>query len=198
MMGWSVVRTGNRAARNAFERHAGLAAGGYPDLPVILVTGHGDVATAVRALHDGAFDFITKPFAADHLAATVARALATRALVLENRRLRAEIAAGTDDEGPLIDGSAPARRLRATIRQLAAADLDVLIEGETGTGKETAAVLLHRQGQRRAQPFVTVNCGALSDGGEAELFGHAADSVPRRSATPASAPMSTSVPRSFR
>lgn len=148
-----------------------------PDIPVILVTGHGDVAMAVAALRDGAFDFVTKPFAADHLAASVARALAHRALVLENRRLRAELESGED--GPLVGGSDAARRLRATIRQLAAADIDVLVQGETGTGKEMVAVLLHRQGPRCARPFVTINCGALPEGvAELELFGHAADSVP--------------------
>lgn len=145
------------------------------DLPVILVTGHGDVPMAVAALRDGAFDFLTKPFATDHLVATIGRALERRALVIENRRLRAALDAG--DDHPLIGDSAAIVRLRATIARLAAADLDVLVEGETGTGKELAAVLLHRLGPRRGRPFVAVDCSALGEEGAADLFGHAADSV---------------------
>lgn len=149
------------------------------DLPVILVTGHGDVPMAVSALRDGAFDFLTKPFATDHLVATIARALERRGLLIENRRLRAAVEAG-EAESPLIGESAAIVQLRNTIRRLAAADIDVLIEGETGTGKELAALLLHRQGPRRARPFIAVNCPALPDDAAAavELFGHAADSVP--------------------
>ncbi|MES2339072.1 MAG: sigma-54 dependent transcriptional regulator [Pseudomonadota bacterium] len=147
-----------------------------PDLSVILVTGHGDVAMAVSALHRGAFDFLTKPFATEHLTASVARAIERRALVVENRRLRAA-AAGAGDS-PLIGDSAAMIRLRASIQQLADADIDVLVEGETGTGKELVATMLHRLGPRRARPFVAVNCGALPEGlAEIELFGHAADSV---------------------
>lgn len=149
-----------------------------PDLSVILVTGHGDVALAVSALHRGALDFLTKPFAVDHLTASIDRAIERRRLVVENRRLRAE-AEAAQAGSPLIGESPAIVRLRATIAQLAAADIDVLVEGETGTGKELVASLLHRQGPRRAKPFVAVNCGALLDGlAEIELFGHAADSVP--------------------
>ncbi|WP_294291700.1 sigma-54 dependent transcriptional regulator [uncultured Sphingomonas sp.] len=149
-----------------------------PDLSVILVTGHGDVAMAVSALHRGAFDFLTKPFAVDHLTASIDRATERRRLILENRRLKTE-AEAAQAGSPLIGDSPAMVRLRATIAQLAAADIDVLVEGETGTGKELVASLLHRQGPRRGRPFVAVNCGALSDGlAEFELFGHAADSVP--------------------
>jgi two-component system C4-dicarboxylate transport response regulator DctD len=150
-----------------------------PDLSVILVTGHGDVAMAVSALHQGAFDFLTKPFATEHLTASVARAIAHRALVIENRRLRAAAAATALDDSPLIGDSPAMTRLRASIAQLAEADIDVLVEGETGVGKELVATMLHRMGPRRARPFVAVNCGALPDSlAEVELFGHAADSVP--------------------
>lgn len=149
-----------------------------PEIPVVLVTGHGDVAMAVAALHDGAFDFLTKPFSSERLALTVRRALDRRALVMDNRRLRA-VVAETAEEGTLRGTSPAMQRLRAAIRQLAEADLDVLVEGETGTGKELVALMLHRSGERRAQPFIAVNCGALPEGLiEVELFGHAADSVP--------------------
>ena len=148
------------------------------DLSVILVTGHGDVAMAVSALHRGAFDFLTKPFATEHLTASVARAVERRSLVIENRRLRAAAAAVAADDDPLIGDSPAMERLRASIHQLAQIDVDVLVEGETGTGKELVATLLHRLGPRRARPFVAVNCGALPDGlAEIELFGHASDSV---------------------
>jgi two-component system, NtrC family, C4-dicarboxylate transport response regulator DctD len=148
------------------------------EIPVVLVTGHGDVPMAVSALHDGAFDFLTKPFSSERLTLTVRRALDRRALVMDNRRLRA-VVAETAEEGTLRGTSPAMQRLRAAIRQLAEADLDVLVEGETGTGKELVALMLHRSGRRRARPFIAVNCGALPEGLiEIELFGHAADSVP--------------------
>ena len=148
-----------------------------PEIPVILITGHGDVPMAVRALQDGAFDFLAKPFAAGHLAASAAKALAARALVLDNRRLRADAAARSDS--PLIGDTPAMARLRETIAQVAHADIDVLIEGETGTGKELVAAMLHRGSPRRARAFVAVNCAALPEAhAEIELLGHAADAVP--------------------
>ena len=156
-----------------------LAAVGAIDreIPVILITGHGDIAMAVAAMRDGAADFLTKPFATDHLVAAVRRSLDHRALVMDNRRLRQLAEQPADD--PLIGNSPAMQRLRHIVRQLAEADIDVLVEGETGTGKELVATLLHRWGRRRARPLVAVNCGALAEGlAEIELFGHASDSVP--------------------
>ncbi|MEG3181360.1 sigma-54-dependent transcriptional regulator [Sphingomonas sp. LT1P40] len=148
-----------------------------PEIPVILITGHADVPMAVGALRDGAFDFLSKPFAGDHLVASVNRALAHRALVLDNRALREAAAAPQDS--PLIGDSPAMVRLRETIAQVARADIDVLIEGETGTGKELVAAMLHRGSPRAARPFVAVNCAALPETyAEIELFGHAADAVP--------------------
>ena len=147
-----------------------------PEIPVILITGHADVPMAVSALRDGAFDFLAKPFAADHLVASTRKALENRRLVLDNRRLRAAAEAA---DSPLIGDSPAMARLRATIAQVARADIDVLIEGETGTGKELVAAMLHRQSPRSARAFVAVNCAALPEASaETELFGHVADAVP--------------------
>ncbi|MBZ9936548.1 sigma-54 dependent transcriptional regulator [Mesorhizobium sp. BR1-1-16] len=166
----SDIRMPRLSGLQLFERIRALD----PDLPVILVTGHGDVELAVSALKHGAYDFISKPFASDRLVEAVHRALEKRTLVLENRRLRAATTGGADDITFL--GDAPAmRRLRATIRQIADADVDVLVEGETGSGKEVVAEHLHRWSRRAARPFVALNCGGLPESViESELFGHEA------------------------
>lgn len=149
------------------------------DIPVVLITGHGDVPMAVSALKAGAHDFLTKPFAAEHLIATVRGACALRALQLENRRLRlaADQAAR---KSPLI-GETPAMvRLRSLIDQVAVANVDVVIEGETGTGKELVARMLHRASGRRAQSFVSVSCDATNpEALEANLFGDPLPGQPR-------------------
>ncbi len=145
------------------------------DLPVILITGHGDISTAVQAMRDGAYDFIEKPYSSERLVKTVQRALEKRALTLENRTLRRELEA-QEILGPRIIGrTAQMEDLRATIVQIADTGADVLITGETGTGKELVARSLHEQSRRRSKHFVAVNCGAVSDSLiESELFGHEA------------------------
>jgi two-component system, NtrC family, C4-dicarboxylate transport response regulator DctD len=143
-----------------------------PDLPVILISGHSDIATAVAAVQRGAYDFLAKPFQPDRLIATAKRALEKRQLVLENRRLRAQ-AGALLEAGPLLGNSPAIDQLRRTIKQIAQLDVDVLIEGETGTGKSLIASMLHDLSQRRARPMVTLDCGALPDVlVESELFGH--------------------------
>lgn len=143
-----------------------------PDLPVILVTGHADVAEAVEALQDGVYDFVAKPYSPDRLVSSVRRALEKRRLILENRDLRA-LAIQAQDDWPLIGQTPVMERLRATLRQLANADVDVLLEGETGVGKELAARALHTWGRRRDREFVAVDCAALPAGTlDSELFGH--------------------------
>ena len=119
-----------------------------PELPVLLVTGHADVELAVAALKDGVYDFISKPFDGERLATAVAHAAEKRRLVLENRRLRAAAAEAPADL-PLIGDAPGIRRLRETIRQVADADVDVLVLGETGSGKEVVASLLHHWSRRR-------------------------------------------------
>ncbi|MER9869959.1 sigma-54 dependent transcriptional regulator [Mesorhizobium sp. M0136] len=144
------------------------------DIPVILVTGHGDIAMAVKAIKDGAYDFITKPFAADRLVQSVRRAAEKRRLVMENRALR-EAAGEAQDSLPLIGQTPAMDRLRRTLRQIADTDVDVLVTGETGSGKEVVASLLHRWSRRAKGNFVALNCGTLPETViESELFGHEA------------------------
>lgn len=151
-----------------FERIRGLDA----ELPVILVTGHGDIPTAVKAIQDGVYDFIAKPFPAERLVQCVHRAAEKRNLVLENRRLR-EAAARAEDDFPLIGQTPVMDRLRQTLRQIADTDVDVLVTGETGSGKEVVARLLHGWSRRAKGNFVALNCGALPEQViESELFGH--------------------------
>ena len=142
------------------------------ELPVILVTGHGDVAMAVEAMREGAYDFIEKPFSSDRLVGTVRRAVERRTLMAENRRLREQLPEG--GAMPII-GQAPAmQELRRQIAALAPAQVDVLIRGETGAGKEVVARTLHALSGRTG-PFVALNCGALPENIiESELFGHEA------------------------
>lgn len=144
-----------------------------PDLPVILITGHGDVAMAVQAMRDGAYDFIEKPFSVDRLVDTVRRAVSRRMLTLENRQLRRELEMQSAP-GPRIVGNTPAmKRLREMIGRISNTDADVLILGETGTGKELVARALHEHSMRKEHNFVPVNCGAIPENLiEDELFGH--------------------------
>jgi two-component system C4-dicarboxylate transport response regulator DctD len=146
-----------------------------PDLPVIIVTGHGDIAIAVQAIRDGAYDFIERPYDADRLREMVTRALNARTLVLENRTLRAELKAKAGLEARLLGGSPVMEDLRRSIARVADTNANVLIIGETGTGKELVARSLHDLGKRSRQRFVPVNCGALPEAlFESELFGHEA------------------------
>ncbi|MEJ8475039.1 sigma-54-dependent transcriptional regulator [Roseibium algae] len=144
-----------------------------PALPVVLITGHGDVPLAVEAMRAGAYDFMEKPFSVISLGSVAERALEKRRLVLENRKLRVELADRTGLEGRLV-GRAPAMdQLRRNVLALANTDADVLILGDTGSGKEVVARSLHDEGPRKKHPFVALNCGALpAEIIESELFGH--------------------------
>ncbi len=141
----------------------------YPEIEVIMISGHGNVETAVKATKLGAFDFIEKPLSLDKVMLTISHALAFRRLAEENLLLRQEI-----DERYEIVGDTPViQALRERIARVAPTDSLVLITGENGVGKELVARAMHRESDRRANPFVEVNCAAIPDALiESELFGH--------------------------
>ncbi len=139
-------------------------------LPVILLTAQGSERVAVRAMKAGAYDYVTKPFDIDEMTLVVERALETRGLRVQNRRLAAERAIGK----PIVGETPAMRRLLDAAARVAPKDVTVLVRGETGTGKELVASLLHAQSRRAAGPLVRFNCAAIpGELAEAELFGHA-------------------------
>src|SRR5947209_692957 len=142
----------------------------YPQTSVVLMTAFGSVETAVRAVKEGAFDYVSKPFDIDALVATVRRALATRPIVESARTV-------TDEEEPQTSGlvgRTPAMlEIYKMIARVADSPAAVLITGESGTGKELVARAIHVNGERATEPFVGINCGALTESLlESELFGH--------------------------
>jgi two-component system nitrogen regulation response regulator NtrX len=140
----------------------------HEDVSVIMMSGHGSIEDAVQAVHMGAADFLEKPLGRDKTLLTLENALRLRSLTLENRDLRA--AAG---EGELLGESPVMRSLRERIGQVAPTDARVLIQGESGSGKELVARALHRASQRSDRPFLAVNCAAVpAELIESELFGH--------------------------
>ncbi len=144
-------------------------------LPVVLVTGHGDIAMAVQAMREGAYDFIEKPCSSDHLVAVVRRAAEQRRLALEVQALQAQLQSWPGIQATLLGRSAAMQRVREQVRTLAGAPVDVVVYGETGSGKDLVARCLHDHSPRRQGPFVPLNCAGLAETlVDSELFGHEA------------------------
>ena len=144
----------------------------YPTIPVIILTGHGTIESAVQAMHDGAYDFLTKPVNLDRLSLLVKRALGNRELALQNRALQEELERRSQFSN-IIGRSAEMRQVFELVRQVAPARTSVLITGESGVGKEMIAESLHYNSPRRDKPFIKLHCAALTETLlESELFGH--------------------------
>jgi len=146
----------------------------HPDVPVVMISGHGTIETAVQAIKQGAYDFIEKPFKADRLLLVVDRAIESARLKRENRELRVR----SGSTGDLVGISPAIVQIRQTIERVAPTNSRVLITGPAGSGKEVAARMIHTHSRRTEGPFVVVNCAAMHpDRMEIELFGteHGAD-----------------------
>ena len=142
-----------------------------PDIEVLVMTAYGTVETAVEAMKEGAYDFVSKPLKRLELVNTVRKALEKRELQMENRRLREQL--GAVGEGEIIGKSEVMRALLDEVEQVAPSDATVLLSGESGTGKGRLARLLHRMSRRKDARFVTVNCAAIPESlMESELFGY--------------------------
>src|SRR3954471_6990063 len=145
-----------------------------PELPVVVITGHGDVQTAVEAMRLGAYDFIEKPFVPERFLEVVRHASEKRQLVIENRRLRRAV----NDQAltsRIVGTSKVAENLRAAVADLAGTDVSVILYGETGVGKDLVARCLHDFGKRQKGNYVAVNCAAIPETMvESEFFGHEA------------------------
>lgn len=142
-----------------------------PNIPVIFITGHANISDAVGSIMKGAYDYLEKPYGADRLVQSVRRALDARQLVLDDRQMAS--ATPSSDADMLIGNSPVMERLRADIRRVAETDVSILLEGETGAGKEVVARLIHRSSARRIHPFTPIDFAAIPEGFiESELFGH--------------------------
>jgi len=143
----------------------------HPNVPVVMISGHGNIETAVSAISLGASDFIEKPFTSDRLILVVARAIETAKLKRENEELR--LRAGTNDQ--LIGDSSAIAQLRQSINKVAPTNSRVLITGPAGAGKDVVARLIHEQSNRSAGPFISLNCATMKpEDFEINLFGHEA------------------------
>ena len=143
-----------------------------PQVPVIMLTAHGDIPSAVQAMRLGAYDYLTKPFHNDDIILTVQRALERQALLAEVEELRSQLGEG-GSLGELMGPSQEIQKVTQQVKQVAGSTLTVLIQGETGTGKELVARAIHQQSARHEKPFIALDCGAIPDTLiESELFGY--------------------------
>tara|TARA_Y100001956_G_scaffold79903_2_gene94114 strand:+ start:5502 stop:6854 length:1353 start_codon:yes stop_codon:yes gene_type:complete len=144
-----------------------------PQIPVILISGHADIETALLCIKNGAFDFVEKPLRPEHLVGLVTKAIQHRQLILENRRLKQDNQRQISLDEVLLGRSEAMIKLKQRLMTLANADVNIVINGETGSGKEMIARMLHTQSERKNAPFVAINCGAMPENLiESELFGH--------------------------
>jgi len=144
----------------------------YPAMAVVMITAYGSVETAVDAMKQGAFDYVTKPFKVDELLITVARALEYRSVILENKSLKSQLETRYSFDN-LIAESPDMRKLCEMIERVAPTDQTVMVSGESGVGKEVIAKAIHTNSSRSEKPFVPINCAALPEPLlESELFGH--------------------------
>jgi len=147
----------------------------YPDLGVVMISGHGTIETAVKSTKLGAFDFIEKPLSLEKVLVTVHNAIGMSRLKEENASLRGMV----EERFELVGDSEPARLLREQIRIVAPTSASILILGESGTGKESVAHAVHRHSSRSDKPFITINCAAIPEELiESELFGHEKGAIP--------------------
>jgi two-component system response regulator PilR (NtrC family) len=144
-----------------------------PDTAVIMITAYASLDSAVNALREGAFDYITKPFEVNQIKYAISRAVENKRLKEENKILRHQIRTGGAEMDDFVGVSKSIRNIRDFVKKIAPTDSTVLITGESGTGKEVIARAIHRLSQRAEGPFVAINCGALPETLlESELFGH--------------------------
>ena len=145
----------------------------HPEMPFVMISGHGTVETAVKAIKDGAYDFIEKPFKSDRLLMMVHRALENAKLKKENRALKQR---ADKDDKELIGDSTQIQNIRQIIEKAAPTNSRILIRGEPGTGKDVVAKLIHKMSLRADGPYMVLNCANLEpDRLETELFGNEAD-----------------------
>jgi len=170
-----LVLTDLRMPKLSGEELLKHVASSYPTLPVIVLTGHGTIETAVNAMRDGAFDFVTKPVNLDRLSLLVSRALSNRQLLLQHKELQREFEkiSSRQKYSKIIGKSRQMRKIMELINQVAPTKASVLITGDSGVGKELVADALHNLSNRADKPFIKVHCAALSESLlESELFGH--------------------------
>nr|WP_321257256.1 sigma-54 dependent transcriptional regulator [uncultured Pseudodesulfovibrio sp.] len=142
-------------------------------IPVVLFTGHGDIAMAVEAIRGGAYDFVEKPFDPERIIETIKRALEKRQLVIENRQLKQALVDSEGLDSRLVGSSVPMRSLKKEMTHIAPTIANVLILGETGTGKEVVARSIHKLSHRNKKNYLALNCAAIPvNMAESELFGH--------------------------
>jgi two-component system nitrogen regulation response regulator NtrX len=148
-----------------------VMASGNPDVPIIMISGHGNIETAVDAIKKGAYDYIPKPVDLNRLLVTVRNAMEKKSLVVETKQLKKKVSKNKTRE--IIGESAPIKKIKELIDKVAPTDARVLITGNNGTGKELVARWIHELSHRANGPLVEVNCAAIpSELIESELFGH--------------------------